>query len=315
MKPPRPQTGSDAETEARAAEILGRVRRMEVRTHRLVDDAMAGRYASVFKGRGMDFDRVRNYVAGDDVRTIDWNVTARTGDPYIKLFTEERELTILLMIDVSASSDFGSVADSKRELAAEAAGVLAASAIRNRDKVGLVLFSDRVELYIPPAKGRTHIHRLIRETLFFQPEKTGTDIGAALDFANQVITRRAVVFLVSDFCPGAPFDAKLADLRKKLRITGRHHDVIAVSVTDPREEELPDVGRICVEDAETGQVVELDTGKKRVREAYRNQSRDRRARTASTIRSAGVDLLEFINGTNWLPALVNFFRKRRQRIG
>jgi uncharacterized protein (DUF58 family) len=152
VKPPKPQPGTDAETEARAAEILGRVRRMEVRTNRLVDDAMAGRYASVFKGRGMDFDRVRNYVAGDDVRTIDWNVTARTGDPYIKLFTEERELTILLMIDISASSDFGSVADSKRELAAEAAGVLAASAIRNRDKVGLVLFSDRVELYSPPAK-------------------------------------------------------------------------------------------------------------------------------------------------------------------
>lgn len=310
---PKAQSSTDAETEARAAEILGRVRRMEVRTSRLVDDAMAGRYASVFKGRGMDFDRVRNYVAGDDVRAIDWNVTARTGDPYVKLFTEERELTILLLIDVSASSDFGSVADSKRELAAEAAGVLAASAIRNRDKVGLVLFSEGVELYIPPAKGRTHILRLIREALFFQPERQGTDIGAALDFANQVITRRAVVFLVSDFCPGAPFDERLAALRKKLRITSRHHDVIAVSVTDPREEELPDVGRICVEDAESGQVVELDTGKRRVREAYREQSKDRRARTAATIRSTGVDLLEFTNGTNWLPALVNFFRKRRQR--
>lgn len=288
---------------------------MEVRTSRLVDDAMAGRYASVFKGRGMDFDRVRNYVAGDDVRAIDWNVTARTGDPYVKLFTEERELTILLMIDVSASSDFGSVADSKRELAAEAAGVLAASAIRNRDKVGLVLFSDGVELYIPPAKGRTHILRLIREALFFQPERPGTDIGAALDFANQVIHRRAIVFLVSDFCPGTPFDEKLAALRKKLRITGKHHDVIAVSVTDPREEELPDVGRICVEDAETGQVVEIDTGKKKVRDAYREQSRDRRARTAAAIRSAGVDLLEFMNGENWLPQLVGFFRNRRQRTG
>ncbi len=311
--PPKPQT--DAETEARAAEILGRVRRMEVRTSRLVNDAMAGRYASVFKGRGMDFDRVRNYVAGDDVRAIDWNVTARTGDPYIKLFTEERELTILLMVDISASADFGSVADSKRELAAEAAGVLAASAIRNRDKVGLVLFSDRVELYIPPGKGRSHILRLIRETLFFQPERRGTDIGAALDFANRVISRRAIVFLVSDFCPGAPFDQRLADLRKKLRITSRHHDVIAVSVTDPREEELPDVGRIRMEDAETGEVVELDTGKRHLREAYRNQSRERRLRTAATIRSAGVDLLEFMNGANWLPALMNFFRTRRQRLG
>lgn len=304
---------ADAETEARAAEILSRVRRMEVRTARLVDDAMAGRYASVFKGRGMDFDRVRNYVPGDDVRTIDWNVTARTGDPYVKLFTEERELTILLMIDISASSDFGSVADSKRELAAEAAGVLAASAIRNRDKVGLVLFSEGVELYIPPAKGRAHILRLIREALFFQPEKRGTDVAAALDFANQVIHRRAVVFLVSDFVPGAPFDAQLNKMRTKLRITSRHHDVIAVSVTDPREEELPNVGRIIVEDAETGQVVELDTRKQRVRDTFREQSRTRRERTAAAIRSAGVDLLEFTNGTDWLPALVAFFRKRRQR--
>jgi len=312
---PKLQPSADAETEARAAEILRRVRRMEVRTSRLVDDTMAGRYASVFKGRGMDFDRVRNYVAGDDVRAIDWNVTARTGDPYVKLFTEERELTILLIVDVSASSDFGSVADSKRELAAEAAGVLAASAIRNRDKVGLILFSEGVELYIPPAKGRTHILRLIREALFFQPEKRGTNIGAALDFANQVISRRAVVFLVSDFCPGTPYDERLAALRKKLRITSRHHDVIAVSVTDPREGDLPDVGRLCVEDAESGHVVELDTGKRKVREAYRDRSRERRARTAATIRSTGVDLLEFVNGQNWLPELVGFFRKRRRRMG
>jgi uncharacterized protein (DUF58 family) len=312
---PKPSPAADAEAEARAAEILGRVRRLEVRTGRLVDDAMAGRYASVFKGRGMDFDRVRNYVAGDDVRTIDWNVTARTGDPYVKLFTEERELTILLMIDVSASSDFGSVADSKRELAAEAAGVLAASAIRNRDKVGLVLFSEGVELYIPPAKGRSHILRLIREALFFQPEKQGTDIGAALDFANRIISRRAIVFLVSDFCTGPPFEERLAALRTKLRITSRHHDVIAVSVTDPREEELPDVGRLCVEDAETGRVVELDTGKRRVREAWRDKSRERRARTAATIRSTGVDLLEFTNGEKWLPELISFFRRRRHRAG
>jgi uncharacterized protein (DUF58 family) len=315
MKSKAPSSLADAEAEARAAEILARVRRMEVRTTRLVDDTMAGRYASVFKGRGMDFDRVRNYVAGDDVRTIDWNVTARTGDPYVKLFTEERELTILLMIDVSASSEFGSVADSKRELAAEAAGVLAVSAIRNRDKVGLVLFSEDVELYIPPAKGRTHILRLIREALFFQPQKRGTDIGAALDFANRVISRRAVVFLVSDFCPGAPLEDRLAVLRKKLRITSRHHDVIAVSVTDPREEELPDVGRLCVEDAESGQVVELDTRKRRVREAYRDRSRERRTRTAAVIRSTGVDLLEFTNGENWLPELVKFFKTRRHRMG
>ena len=301
--------------EARAADILGRVRRMEVRTNRLVDDSLAGRYASVFKGRGMDFDRVRNYVPGDDVRTIDWNVTARTGEPHVKLFTEERELTILLMIDVSASSDFGSVVDSKRELAAEAAGVLAASAIRNRDKVGLILFSDAVELYIPPGKGRIHIMRLIREALFFQPEKRGTDIGKALDFANQVTHRKSVIFLVSDFCLGTPFEPKLKELRNKLQVTNRRHDVIAVSVTDPREEMLPNVGRICIEDAETGQVVEIDTGSAKVREAFEKQSRQRRELTAVRIRSLGVDLMEFINGENWMPALMGFFRNRRQRSG
>ena len=315
MIKPKANTPISIEDEARAAEILGRVRRMEVRTSRLVDDALAGRYASVFKGRGMDFDRVRNYVPGDDVRTIDWNVTARTGEPHVKLFTEERELTILLMIDVSASADFGSVADSKRELAAEAAGVLASSAIRNRDKVGLILFSDAVELYIPPGKGRMHIMRLIRETLFFQPSRRGTDIAKALDFANQVVHRKSVMFLVSDFCLGAPFEERLTQLRNKLQITNRRHDVIAVSVTDPREASLPDIGRIRIEDAETGQVVELDTGSAKTRDAYARQSRLRRELTAARIRSLGVDLLEFINGQNWLPVLMGFFHKRRQRAG
>ncbi|MEI6655108.1 MAG: DUF58 domain-containing protein [Verrucomicrobiota bacterium] len=308
-------TPISVEEQARAAEILGRVRRMEVRTNRLVDDSLAGGYASVFKGRGMDFDRVRNYVPGDDVRSIDWNVTARTGEPHVKLFTEERELTIMLMIDVSASADFGSVADSKRELAAEAAGVLAASAIRNRDKVGLILFSDEVELYIPPGKGRMHIMRLIRETLFFQPGRSGTDIAHALDFVNQVVHRKAVIFLVSDFCLGAPLDERLNQLRGKLQLTNRRHDVIAVSVTDPREQTLPDVGRIRIEDAESGQVVELDTGSTKVREAFAEQSRRRRELTAASIRSPGVDLLEFVTGENWLPALLGFFKNRRRRSG
>ncbi len=303
------------ENDNRAAEILGRVRRMEVRTNRLVDDSLAGRYASVFKGRGMDFDRVRNYVAGDDVRTIDWNVTARTGEPHIKLFTEERELTIMLMIDVSASSDFGSVVDSKRELAAEAAGVLAASAIRNRDKVGLILFSDEVELYIPPGKGRIHIMRLIRETLYFQPERKGTDITKALDFANRIVHRKSVFFLVSDFCIGAPFEENLGELRKKLKITSRRHDVIAVSVNDPREETLPNVGRIRIEDSETGKVIELDTGSAKVRRDFENCSRQRREIVSTRIRAIGIDFLEFKNGEDWMPALMSFFQNRRQRSG
>ncbi len=315
MIPRKATTPVTIEDENRAAEILGRVRRMEVRTNRLVDDSLAGRYASVFKGRGMDFDRVRNYVPGDDVRTIDWNVTARTGEPHIKLFTEERELTIMLLIDVSASSDFGSVADSKRELAAEAAGVLAASAIRNRDKVGLILFSDTVELYIPPGKGRLHIMRLIREILFFQPSQAGTDISHALDFANRIVHRKSVFFLVSDFCLGSPFEDRLDHLRRKLQLTSRRHDLIAVSVTDPREESLPDVGRICIEDSETGQVVEIDTGSAKVRDAFARQSRQRRELTASRIRSLGIDFLEFFNGRNWMPELMGFFQNRRQRTG
>lgn len=308
-------TVTNAADEARAAEILGRVRRMEVRTSRLVNDALAGRYASVFKGRGMDFDRVRDYVAGDDVRTIDWNVTARTGEAHIKVFTEERELTILLLIDISGSADFGSVESSKRELAAEAAGVIAASAIRNRDKVGVILFTDEVELYVPPGKGRLHILRIIREILFFSPKKKGTNLNHALDFANRVLHRRAVIFLVSDFCLGSPIEKTLAPVLTKLQVTHRRHDVIAVSVTDPREESLPNIGRVCIEDAETGQVVEIDTAKLHVREKYQQQARNRREWTANKIRSCGIDLLECMNGENWMPQLMSFFLKRRQRSG
>ena len=311
MAKPRKQQRAEEENEARVAAIMARVRRMDIRTSRLVDDHLAGSYASVFKGRGMDFDRVRNYVPGDDVRVIDWNVTARTGAPFVKLFTEERELTILLAIDVSASSDFGSGEASKREMQTEIAGVLAASAIRNRDKVGLVLFSDEVELYIPPVKGRTNILRVIREALFFQPAGRGTNIGGALDFVNRVLRRRAIVFVISDFRLGGGHSA--TGLRGKLAVTGRHHDVIALSVNDPREEELPDVGVLRVEDAETGEIVELDTGKARVREAYRARAIERRQEMKAAIRGSGVDHLEFTSGDEWLPQLMGFFRNRRHR--
>ncbi len=307
-----PELG-DPEVEQRAAEILGKVRKMEVRTSRLVDDAMAGRYASVFKGRGMDFDRVRDYVSGDDVRSIDWNVTARTGTPHVKLFTEERELTIMLMIDVSASSAFGSVRETKRELSTEVAGVLAASAIRNQDKVGLILFTDEVELYIPPAKGRTHIMRLIREALFFEPNGRGTDIKVALDFINQMIKRKSIVFLVSDFSLTGNFENELADVRRKLQVTAKHHDMIAVSVNDPREGELPDVGRLTIEDSETGELVELDTGSARVRNDYEKKAAARRDNIRRAIRSLGVDYLEFENGTEWMVELRKFFESRKQR--
>lgn len=305
------QQRQEEENEARVSEIMGRVRRMDIRTRRLVDDHLAGSYASVFKGRGMDFDRVRDYVPGDDVRMIDWNVTARTGEPFVKLFTEERELTILLMIDVSASSDFGSTATSKRELQTEICGVLAASAIRNRDKVGLVLFTDEVELYIPPVRGRSNILRVIREALYFQPESRGTNIGEALDFVNRVLRRRAVVFLVSDFRLGNQELAK--ELQHKLSVTGRHHDVIAMSVSDPRESELPDVGVLRIEDSESGETVEIDTGKARVREQYFEASLQRREEMADVIARSGVDLLEFTTKGDWIPLLLNFFKTRRAR--
>ncbi len=216
-------------------EILKKVRQVEVRTSRLVNDSLAGNYQSVFKGSGMNFDEVREYVPGDDIRSIDWNVTARTGIPHIKKFTEERELTIMLMIDISGSGDFGSTDSSKREMMAELGSVLAFSAVKNNDKVGLVLFTDFVELYIPPQKGKTHILRIIREILFFQPQGKDTNLKLPLDFVNRVIKRKCINFLISDFCLPGNFQESLNDLQPKLQISNRRHDLIAVIVSDPRE--------------------------------------------------------------------------------
>jgi len=296
-----------------SSEILNKVRQVEIKTHRLVDESLAGHYHSVFKGRGMDFDEVREYVPGDDVRSIDWNVTARTGRTHVKKFTEERELTILLIIDVSASGEFGSVAQSKREMMAELGSVIAFSAVRNNDKVGLILFTDEAELYIPPKKGRSHILRVIREILFFQPEGKRTDIAAAMDFTNQVIRRRAVAFLISDFCLPGDFETSLHGLRPKLKITNRHHDLVAVSVTDPREKELPDTGLLTIEDAETGEQVELDTTRPDIRDGFARLADGRRKELRRSIRSAGVDLLELSTDKAYLPELLNFFSSRERR--
>ena len=294
-------------------EILKKVRSVEIRTNRLVNDTLAGQYHSVFKGRGMNFDEVREYVPGDDVRSIDWNVTARTGKPHVKKYTEERELTILLLIDVSASGGFGSGTRSKRELAAELGSVLAFSAIKNNDKVGLILFTDDVELYIPPAKGRSHVLRLIRELLFFEPAGTRTDIGAALDFTNHVMRKRAVTFLISDFCCARESGSLQEQLSAKLRITNRHHDVVAVSVNDPREFELPDVGRLNIEDAETGEQVELDTSDKNVRNSFAELAHTRRSRLKHAVGSAGVDFLELSTDREYVPDLIGFFHLRERR--
>src|SRR5277367_3099914 len=238
-----------------AREILKKVRAIEIRTNRLVNDSLAGQYHSVFKGRGMDFDEVREYSPGDEVRLIDWNVTARTGTPFIKKLREERELTILLAVDVSASGKFGSQSQSKRELAAEVASVLAFSAIRNRDKVGLLLFSDEVEQYIPPTKGRQHVLRVIREILFCAPRRRGTDIAAALDFVSDVQRRRAVVYVISDFMETPEAFERL---RRQLQLTNKRHDLVLLHLRDRHEEELPNLGLLTLEDPETGEVVQID---------------------------------------------------------
>jgi uncharacterized protein (DUF58 family) len=295
-------------------EILKKVRQVEVRTSRLVNDTLAGSYQSVFKGRGMNFDEVREYVPGDEIRTIDWNVTARTGIPHIKKFSEERELTIMLMIDVSGSGDFGSSSSSKREVMAEVGSVLAFSAVRNNDKVGLVLFSDFVELYVPPKKGRSHILRLIREILFFQPKGRKTDLITALDFVNRVTKRKCVAFLISDFCLPGDFDDGLSLLQPKLQVTNRRHDLISMIISDPREFELPDVGWLTLEDAESGTQVELDTSDPAVRRGYKEVAVARAKSLHRAIRSAGVDLLDLSTDTSYLPPLMNFFGKRQRRI-
>jgi uncharacterized protein (DUF58 family) len=296
-----------------AKEILKKVRQVEIRTNRLVNDSLAGEYHSVFKGRGMDFDEVREYVPGDEVRAIDWNVTARAGRPFIKKFTEERELTILLAVDVSASGNFGSGSQSKRQMAAELASTLAFSAIRNNDKVGLVLFTDHIEQYIPPKKGREHVLRVVREILFFEPQSRGTDIVRALDFANQVTSRRVIMFLVSDFeLPNQ--DQALADLRRAMRLASRRHDLVALHVHDQREAELPDVGVLAIEDAETGEIIELDTTNDPVRSRFAELAQQRLDNLRRALAAEGVDTLNLDTREPYEPALRSFFKNRERRM-
>ncbi len=296
----------------KAKDILKKVRQIEIRTNRLVNDSLAGEYHSVFKGRGMNFDEVREYVPGDEVRAIDWNVTARAGRPFIKKFTEERELTILLLVDVSASGNFGSAKHSKRQMAAELASVLAFSAIRNNDKVGLVLFSDRIEQYIPPNKGREHVLRVIREVLFFEPQHRGTNIVQALDFINHVTPRRAIMFLVSDF-ELSNQDRALMDVRRAVRVVNRRHDVVALRVYDRHETELPDVGQLTLEDAETGDLIELNTGDKKVRRRFAELAQARAENLRRAFASEGVDSLNLDSAEPYEAALRSFFKKRARR--
>jgi uncharacterized protein (DUF58 family) len=302
-----------ADTTKSTKVIMSGMRQLEIRTRRMVNDSLAGEYHSVFKGRGMDFDEVREYSPGDEVRTIDWNVTARAGRPFVKKFTEERELTILLLVDISASGNFGSATLSKRDLAAELASVLAFSAIRNSDKVGLLLYTDRVERYLPPKKGRRHVLRVVRDILYHTPEGRGTDTVKALDVANHVLHRRAIVFLISDFLSiGDPAVAR-AELRRAMRQTNRRHDLIAVQVADPREKELPNVGVLALEDAESGEIIELDTADAAVRRRFNDLALDRAKRMVNDFRSEGVDTLELKTDAPYMAALQRFFKTRERR--
>jgi uncharacterized protein (DUF58 family) len=288
------------------AEILKKIRALEIKTRGLVEAAFAGDYHSVFKGRGMNFEDVREYQPGDEIRAIDWNVTARLGAPFVKKFTEERELTVMLIVDVSASGNFGSTTQSKRELAAEVACLLAFSAIRNNDKVGLLLFTDRVELFIPPKKGRSHTLRIIREILFFEPEGRGTNPALALDSFNKIVTRRAVVFFISDF--------QAPDFSKALGVSGRRHDFIAVHVQDEREKVLPSIGIITLEDAETGEQIEIDTTNRTTRARFVDLAQEQETALSRTLRRNNIDAIALRTGENYLPALRSFFKQRVRRL-
>ncbi|MFM8829840.1 MAG: DUF58 domain-containing protein [Spartobacteria bacterium] len=287
-------------------EILKKIRRIELRTRRLVNSIFAGQYHSIFKGRGMNFEEVREYAPGDEIRSIDWNVTARMNVPYIKKFTEERELTVMLLVDVSASGLFGSIELSKRELAAEVASILAFSAINNNDKVGLLLFTNEVELFIPPKKGRLHTLRLIREMLYFEPKGRGTNLAGALDYMNRVTSRRAVVFMISDFM--AP------DFTKALTVTSRRHDLVAMPVTDPGESDLPDVGIVTLEDAETGAQIDVNTSSRAVRRGLFEVNEERMRALDRLLRSRRVDVVPLSTAEDYLIALRAFFDQRERRL-
>ncbi len=293
-------------SEPRIADILEKVRRISIIANRMVNDLFAGQYHSVFRGRGMEFDEVREYQPGDDIRTIDWNVTARTGVPFIKRFKEERELTVVFLADVSASGAFGSGDRSKLETVVEAAAVLMFSALKNNDKVGLVLFCDRPLEYFPPRKGTANVLHLVRELLAAQPVPRETRLDRALDFLNQVQKRRAVVFLLSDFIG--------PDAARALAVANQRHDLIACTVADPRELALPDVGFLALRDAETGERIEVDTRHPRVRALFEKRAAERGQALARTLRRAGVDRLELGTREDYVKSLRRFFVMRERRF-
>ena len=288
------------------SELLRRIRRIEITTSRVVDEILAGQYHSAFKGRGMEFEEVRQYQIGDDVRTIDWNVTARAGEPYIKLFREEREMSVNLLVDLSASQAVGSEGQLKRELVAQVGATLAFSAIDNSDKVGFTGFTDQIEKVVPPRKGKRHVLRVIRELLFCEPISTGTDIRQAIDHFNKMQKRRSVVFLISDFLDHG--------YEKALRVAARRHDIIPIIVSDPREYDLPNVGLIELRDAETGQQVLIDTASRRNRQAYREKMFAFAERRRQLFRRFKIEAVTLTTGEDFVEPLAQYFRKREARL-
>ncbi len=290
------------------SELMKKIRRIEIRTRKLVNDSFAGEYHSIFKGRGMEFDEVRPYQVGDEIRNIDWNVTARTGEPYVKRYVEERELTVMLVVDASASENFGSVERFKREIAAELTAVLSFAATTNNDKVGLLIFTDKVELFIPPRKGRKHVLRLIRELLAFEPQNRGTDIKMALDKVNHILKRRSIIFLVSDFM------ADPQGYRRALSVTNRRHDLIAVDLNDPLDSSIADVGLMAVEDPESGAIEWIDTGNKKWQAAFHERMDKLESDKTRVFRQASVDRIDINTDEEYTIPLTQFFQDRSKRI-
>ena len=286
-------------------ELLKQVRQIEIRTKGLVNQVFSGEYHSVFKGRGMEFSEVREYQFGDDIRNIDWNVTARFGHPFIKVFEEERELTVILMVDLSGSLMFGSVSKTKQRIAAELSAILAFSALKNNDKVGLILFTDKIEKFVPPRKGRKHVLRIIREVLSFEPEGKTTNLRGALEYMNNTIKKRSIAFLISDFMDEG--------YEKILRIVGRKHDLIGIVLEDRREKEFPDLGLVKLSDAETGVERWIDTGSRRIRAQMLLDKKEKEKMRKSIFVSSRLDSVEVSTGADYIQPLVNFFRKREKR--
>jgi uncharacterized protein (DUF58 family) len=307
-----------AREDAVPREVLRQVRRIEMRTRGLVDTLFGGEYHSVFRGQGIEFSDVRAYQIGDDVRNIDWNVTARTGEPYIKKHVEERELTVLLAVDLSGSGHFGTRTRFKAELAAEIAAVLALSAVRNNDRVGLILFTDRVEHVVPPRKGRRHSLRLIRDVLAYRAAGRGTDIGGALDYAARLLRHRCIIFLLSDFLPPLSAPANGADdapsWEKQLRLVSRRHDVVAITVADPVDERLPSIGMLVVRDPETGDELAIDTSRAAVRDAFAAHVATERAALRRMFRRLGVDEVDTRTDASYVRPLLAFFRRRERML-